>query len=165
MLQLCVRSLHSTCLRRATTRLEMPAMSPTMTQGNIAQGGWKIKEGEKFSAGDVLLEIETDKATIDIEAPDSGILGKIVVPDGTKSVPVGKVIALLAEEGDDLNNLEIPPLEPALSQQKDARQTKTENAPSLHQHVHSETRLFPSVSRLLSANSLDVSKIKGTGQV
>ncbi|KNZ73403.1 Dihydrolipoyllysine-residue acetyltransferase component of pyruvate dehydrogenase complex, mitochondrial [Termitomyces sp. J132] len=79
----------------------MPAMSPTMSEGGIA--AWKKKEGEAFATGDVLLEIETDKATIDVEAQDDGILAKIIAQDGAKGVQVGVPIAILAEEGDDLS--------------------------------------------------------------
>lgn len=84
----------------------MPALSPTMTEGNIAN--WKLKEGESFSAGDVLLEIETDKATMDVEAQDDGILVKVMQGEGTKGVKVGQRIAVTAEAGDDINSLEIP---------------------------------------------------------
>lgn len=77
-----------------------------MTAGGIAT--WKVKEGQAFSAGDVLLEIETDKATMDVEAQDDGVLAKIVVQDGAKDVNVGKIIAMLAEEGDDISNVEVP---------------------------------------------------------
>ena len=65
----------------------MPAMSPTMTEGNIAS--WKVKEGDSFSTGDVLLEIETDKASMDVEAADDGVMFKIFAEDGSKSVQVG----------------------------------------------------------------------------
>lgn len=65
----------------------MPAMSPTMTEGNIAS--WKVKEGDSFSAGDILLEIETDKASMDVEATDDGIMYKILAQDGSKSIKVG----------------------------------------------------------------------------
>lgn len=85
----------------------MPALSPTMTEGNIAT--WKIKEGDSFAAGDVILEIETDKAQMDVEAQDNGILAKITQGDGSKAVKVGERIGVLAEEGDDLSSLEIPP--------------------------------------------------------
>jgi pyruvate/2-oxoglutarate dehydrogenase complex dihydrolipoamide acyltransferase (E2) component len=84
----------------------MPAMSPTMTEGGIAN--WKKAEGDTFVAGDVLLEIETDKATIDVEAQDDGIMGKILVQAGENKVPVGQVIAILAEEGDDISSIEVP---------------------------------------------------------
>lgn len=78
-----------------------------MTEGNIAS--WKVKEGESFSTGDVLLEIETDKATMDVEAQDDGIMAKIFAQDGSKGVQVGTRIAVIAEEGDDISTLEIPP--------------------------------------------------------
>jgi pyruvate/2-oxoglutarate dehydrogenase complex dihydrolipoamide acyltransferase (E2) component len=84
----------------------MPALSPTMTEGNIAS--WKIKEGDSFSAGDVLLEIETDKASMDVEAQDDGIMAKIIQGDGAKGVQVGARIGVLAEPGDDLGTLDIP---------------------------------------------------------
>ncbi|CBX94561.1 hypothetical protein LEMA_P120520.1 [Plenodomus lingam JN3] len=90
----------------AAQNFNMPALSPTMTEGNIAS--WKIKEGDSFSAGDVLLEIETDKAQMDVEAQDDGILAKIIVGDGSKAVQVGSRIAVTAEPGDDLSSLEIP---------------------------------------------------------
>jgi len=81
-------------------------MSPTMTEGNIAT--WKVKEGDSFSAGDVLLEIETDKAQMDVEAQEDGIMAKIMTQDGAKAVKVGQRIAVLADAGDDISSLEIP---------------------------------------------------------
>src|SRR6202034_598903 len=84
----------------------MPALSPTMTEGNIAK--WSVKEGDSFSAGDVLLEIETDKASMDVEAQDDGIMAKIVQGDGSKGIKVGTRIGVIAETGDDLSTLEIP---------------------------------------------------------
>ncbi|KAK6910836.1 hypothetical protein I203_104870 [Kwoniella mangroviensis CBS 8507] len=93
-------------VRYATTSMRMPAMSPTMTEGGIAS--WKKKEGESFSAGDVLLEVETDKATIDVESQDDGVMGKIIAQDGSSKIPVGQIIAILAEEGDDLSAITIP---------------------------------------------------------
>ncbi|KKY14282.1 putative pyruvate dehydrogenase protein x component [Phaeomoniella chlamydospora] len=84
----------------------MPALSPTMTEGNIAT--WKVKEGDSFQAGDILLEIETDKATMDVEAQDPGVMVKIFKSDGEKSVQVGTRIAVIGEEGDDPKSLDIP---------------------------------------------------------
>jgi pyruvate dehydrogenase E2 component (dihydrolipoamide acetyltransferase) len=78
----------------------MPALSPTMEKGNLAK--WLKKEGEKVKPGDVIAEIETDKATMEYEAIDEGTLAKIVVPEGTQDVPVRAVIAVLAEEGEDV---------------------------------------------------------------
>ena len=79
--------------------ITMPALSPTMTEGNLAK--WIKKEGDKVKAGDVIAEIETDKATMEVEAVDEGVLGKIVVVAGTEGVKVNAVIALLLEEGED----------------------------------------------------------------
>jgi pyruvate/2-oxoglutarate dehydrogenase complex dihydrolipoamide acyltransferase (E2) component len=82
-----------------------------MTEGNIAK--WNVKEGDSFSAGDVLLEIETDKASMDVEAQDDGILAKITQGDGSKGIKVGTRIGVLAEPGDDLSSLDIPAEESA----------------------------------------------------
>src|ERR1700736_2240369 len=78
----------------------MPALSPTMTEGKIAK--WLKQPGDAVKAGDVLAEIETDKATMEVEAVDEGTLAKILVPEGTQDVPVNNVIAVLAGEGEDL---------------------------------------------------------------
>jgi pyruvate dehydrogenase E2 component (dihydrolipoamide acetyltransferase) len=78
----------------------MPALSPTMEKGNLAK--WLKKEGDKVKPGDVIAEIETDKATMEYEAIDEGTLAKIVVPEGTQDVPVNQLIAVLAEEGEDV---------------------------------------------------------------
>jgi pyruvate dehydrogenase E2 component (dihydrolipoamide acetyltransferase) len=78
----------------------MPALSPTMEKGNLAK--WLVKEGDKVSSGDVIAEIETDKATMEVEAVDEGTVAKIVVPEGTADVPVNDLIAVLAGEGEDV---------------------------------------------------------------
>src|SRR5262250_3566828 len=78
----------------------MPALSPTMEKGNLAK--WLKKEGDKVKAGDVIAEIETDKATMEYESIDDGVLAKIVVPEGTQDVPVNQLIAVLAQEGEDV---------------------------------------------------------------
>jgi pyruvate/2-oxoglutarate dehydrogenase complex dihydrolipoamide acyltransferase (E2) component len=148
-----------------------------MTEGGISS--WKKKEGESFSAGEVLLEIETDKATIDVEAQEDGILGKILVPDGSKNVPVGRLIALLAEEGDDVSNLEAPKEEPK-STSSSKPETSAASLPHVPtpsqtpQHVqesaghsrhptHSK-HLLPSVIRLLIEGGItNAEVIKGTG--
>ena len=81
----------------------MPALSPTMTEGKVAR--WLKNEGDAVKSGDVLAEIETDKATMEVEAVDEGTLGKIVVPSGTEAVKVNDVIALILEEGEDKSAL------------------------------------------------------------
>lgn len=84
--------------------ITMPALSPTMTEGNLAK--WTKKEGDKIKAGDVIAEIETDKATMEVEAVDEGVMGKIVIPAGTEGVKVNAVIALLLAEGEDKKALD-----------------------------------------------------------
>ncbi len=97
----------------------MPALSPTMTEGTLAK--WHKKEGDAVAAGDVLAEIETDKATMEVEAVDEGTLGKILVKDGADNVPVNKVIALLLEEGEDKKALkDYTPAEPTPAEETPA---------------------------------------------
>src|SRR5207302_6916081 len=81
----------------------MPALSPTMEKGNLAK--WVKKEGEPVKAGDVIAEIETDKATMEVEAADEGTLGKILVPEGTADVAVNTPIAMILAEGEDASAL------------------------------------------------------------
>ncbi|KAF4457522.1 pyruvate dehydrogenase E2 component (dihydrolipoamide acetyltransferase) [Fusarium austroafricanum] len=157
----------------------MPALSPTMTEGNIAT--WKVKEGESFSAGDVLLEIETDKASMDVEAQDDGIMVKIMAADGSKAVQVGSRIGVIAEAGDDINSLEIPADEQAKQpkEQFSAQAPKESTAPSELKPVEKKSAkptgndtyehkypLLPSVGHLIKEKGIsevDVKKIKGTG--
>jgi pyruvate dehydrogenase E2 component (dihydrolipoamide acetyltransferase) len=84
--------------------LLMPALSPTMTEGTLAR--WVKKEGDTITAGDVVAEIETDKATMEVEAVDEGVLGKILIKEGSENVPVNDVIALILEEGEDKKALD-----------------------------------------------------------
>jgi len=117
-----------------------------MTEGNIAS--WNVKEGDSFVAGDVLLEIETDKAQMDVEAQDDGIIAKITQGDGTKGIKVGTRIAVMAEPGDDLSSLEIPPEEAAASQPKaEESKSKEEPAPSSQPQKLSETTAKPPSSK------------------
>lgn len=83
----------------------MPALSPTMEEGNLAK--WLVKEGDSVSAGDIIAEIETDKATMEVEAIDEGVVAKIAVAEGAQGVKVNAVIAILAEEGEDASNVEV----------------------------------------------------------
>jgi pyruvate dehydrogenase E1 component beta subunit len=81
--------------------LKMPALSPTMEEGTLAR--WLVKEGDEVQAGDILAEIETDKATMEFESIDEGVVGKILIPEGTENVKVGTVIAVLAGEGEEVS--------------------------------------------------------------
>ncbi len=109
-----------------TIQILMPALSPTMTEGKIAR--WLKKEGDKVKAGQVLAEIETDKATMEVEAVDEGTLGKILIPAGTENVKVNEPIAVLLEEGENaeaLKNVKAAPAPVA------SVETKAEAAPVL----------------------------------
>src|SRR6188768_2610240 len=100
----------------------MPALSPTMEEGTLAK--WLVKEGDKVSSGAILAEIETDKATMEFEAVDEGVIGKIVVPEGTDNVKVGTVIAVLVEDGEDASAVTAA----AAPAKADAAPAKTEAA-------------------------------------
>lgn len=159
----------------------MPALSPTMTEGNIAS--WKVKDGQPFSAGDVLLEIETDKATMDVEAQDDGVMMKVLSPDGSKSVQVGSRIAVVADAGDDVSSLEMPADE-APKQQQFAPEAKSSTPPKTTNRGGSEPNqasrpasdtgkkhdqkypLMPAVEHLVKQHGLtaeDVATITPTG--
>src|SRR6187397_2224367 len=93
----------------------MPALSPTMEKGNLAK--WLKKEGDEVKSGDVIAEIETDKATMEVEATDEGTLGKILVPEGTADVAVNTPIAVILSDGEDASSIKVtksaPPLAPS----------------------------------------------------
>jgi pyruvate dehydrogenase E2 component (dihydrolipoamide acetyltransferase) len=103
----------------------MPALSPTMEKGNLAK--WLKKEGDKVKSGDVIAEIETDKATMEVEAVDEGTIAKIVVPEGTQDVPVNDVIAVLAGDGEDVKAAGAAPQQPKSEAKSEAKaEAKTE---------------------------------------
>src|SRR5436189_1734805 len=101
----------------------MPALSPTMEKGNLSK--WLKQEGDKVKSGDVIAEIETDKATMEVEAVDEGTLGKILVPEGTNDVAVNTPIATILSEGEDASAAS----EPAKAASKPAPQPKAAEAP------------------------------------
>lgn len=147
-----------------------------MTEGSIA--AWRVKEGDNFTAGDVLLEIETDKATMDVEAQDDGVMFKITTGDGSKGVPVGTRIAVIAEQGDDLSTLEIPADNaPKQAAEKSAQDSPAEAIPQEERTASGSEAasaaatgatsgkaqkqtypLYPSIIQLLHENGIDVSK-------
>ena len=104
-----------------TTEILMPALSPTMEEGKLAK--WLVKEGDKVSAGDIIAEIETDKATMEFEAVDEGILAKIIVAEGTEGVLVNSPIAMMADEANE-NTVDVKPIEKNV--QTDTSSTRTE---------------------------------------
>src|SRR3954454_9933333 len=96
----------------------MPALSPTMTEGKLAK--WHVKVGDEVKSGQVVCEIETDKATMEVEAVDEGKVGQIVVPEGTDGVAVNAVIAVLLEEGEKSEATPAPAAAPAKAKTKPA---------------------------------------------
>ncbi len=98
------------------TNILMPALSPTMTEGTLAR--WLKHEGDTVKAGDVIAEIETDKATMEVEAVDEGVLGRILVPDGTQGVKVNDPIAILVEPGE-----KVPSAAPAATAPRPCRRS------------------------------------------
>ncbi|KAJ0102308.1 hypothetical protein Patl1_05970 [Pistacia atlantica] len=123
--------------------LGMPALSPTMSQGNIAK--WMKKEGDKIEVGDILCEIETDKATVEFESLEEGYLAKILVPEGSKDVPVGQPIAITVEELDDIQNIpstvgggsEVKPTQQDIKQEETVQETSSAsiNTAELPPHI------------------------------
>src|SRR3954469_649807 len=100
------------------TNILMPALSPTMTEGTLSR--WLKKEGDSIKAGDVIAEIETDKATMEVEAVDEGVLGKILVADGAANIAVNAPIAILVEEGEAVPSGPAAPAAPAPQKQEKA---------------------------------------------
>jgi pyruvate dehydrogenase E2 component (dihydrolipoamide acetyltransferase) len=160
----------------------MPALSPTMTEGKLAK--WLIKEGDTVESGDVMAEIETDKATMEVEAVDEGVVGKIMVAEGSEGVAVNAVIALLLADGEDASALEgaddSAPAAPKPAADAEAPKAKAENktestakaeaAPTSPPPAASPTkadgeRIFasPLAKRLASMEGLDLGQIAGSG--
>ncbi len=159
--------------------ITMPALSPTMEEGNLAK--WLVKEGDSVSAGDVIAEIETDKATMEVEAVDEGVMAHIVVAAGTEGVKVNAVIAVVAEEGEDIKTVKTSPVVDSIAVKETSTPNETEkpvaptavNAvetdeksplPSI-QNAETNKRVFasPLARRIAKDAGLDLSKITGSG--
>ena len=146
------------------TNILMPALSPTMTEGNLAR--WLKQEGERIKAGDVIAEIETDKATMEVEAVDEGILGRILVPAGTQGVKVNDVIAVLVETGEAVPAAGAAPKAAAAPAAAPAPVTApVAAAPAPVAAPASGDRVFasPLARRMAAQAGLDISKIAGSG--
>ena len=155
--------------------ITMPALSPTMEEGNLAK--WLIEEGDSVASGDVIAEIETDKATMEVEAVDEGVVAKILVPEGTEGVKVNALIAILAEEGEDAvaagPNAPVEALAPAEAPAEAPAPAAPVPAvaapvPATHQPsaaAPNGQRIFSSpLARSLAANAgLDISALTGSG--
>ena len=152
----------------------MPALSPTMTEGNLAK--WHKKPGDKVSAGDVIAEIETDKATMEVEAVDEGTLGEIKVPEGTQGVKVNDVIAVLLGEGESAGTAApapkpaaAPPPKPAAPALQAAAPAPTAPAPkpmaASPTSVAPDSRIFvsPLARRMAEQAGVNLGSLKGSG--
>jgi pyruvate dehydrogenase E1 component beta subunit len=109
-----------------TIQLLMPALSPTMEEGTLAK--WNVKEGDEIKSGDVIAEIETDKATMEFEAVDEGVMGKILIPEGTENVKVNEPIAILLEEGEDASAADAAPEAAAPAEANDTEEKPDHSA-------------------------------------
>jgi len=150
----------------------MPALSPTMTSGNLTK--WHKKEGDVVKSGDILAEVETDKATMEVEAVDEGIIGRIMVLEKTNEVPVNSVIAILLEEGEDasaLNNFQ-----PRSHKTEEVKAETIETPKEVHvadPNVVSDDKIFvsplakifvsPLAKRIAAQNDVDFKSIQGSG--
>lgn len=164
----------------------MPALSPTMEEGKLAK--WHVKEGDKVSSGDVIAEIETDKATMEVEAVDEGRVGKLLVPEGAENVPVNKPIAILLGEDEDASALAAAasapatpsaPVVPAKAEApKEAAAAPASapapapvpaapaaKAPVQQAPEHGGTRIFasPLAKRIAKEKGVDLAAVKGSG--
>lgn len=150
------------------TNILMPALSPTMEEGTLTK--WMVKEGDEVRSGDVIAEIETDKATMEVEAVEEGKIVKIVVPEGSENVKVNAVIAVIAEDGEDANAPAAPKPQ-AKTESAPQPATKIEPAPvavksATPTHVApSETRVFatPLARRIANDKGIDLAAITGSG--
>jgi len=148
------------------TNILMPALSPTMTEGNLAR--WLKQEGERIKAGDVIAEIETDKATMEVEAVDEGILGRILVPAGTQGVKVNDVIAVLVEAGEAVPAAGAAPKAAPAAVPAPAAPAPVAAAPiavAPAPAAASSDRVFasPLARRMAAQAGVDISKIAGSG--
>ena len=158
--------------------IKMPALSPTMTDGTLAR--WLVKEGDEVRSGDVIAEIETDKATMEVESIDEGIVAVIAVEAGAQNVPVNAVIAILAEEGEDPASISSdtasvdapvetpaapaePPAEPPVVTPTQPAQQPTALAPQAVPSSGARVFASPLARRIAAQNELPLAGLKGTG--
>ena len=158
--------------------ITMPALSPTMEEGTLAK--WRVKEGDSIGSGDVIAEIETDKATMEVEAVDEGVVAKILVAEGSEGVKVNAVIAVLAEDGEDPASVTAPSdatseapkitpapaADPALSPIAESPKPTPPMPKAVETHAANVTgRIFasPLAKRIAAQKSVDLTAITGTG--
>ncbi|KAF0909520.1 hypothetical protein E2562_037092 [Oryza meyeriana var. granulata] len=176
-----VRSFSSSAELPPHQEIGMPSLSPTMTEGNIAR--WLKKEGDKVSPGEVLCEVETDKATVEMECMEEGYLAKIIHADGAKEIKVGEIIAVTVEEEGDIEKFKdykpstsAAPVAPSeLKAQSEPTEPKVEEkepskapepkAPRIEEAPRPGDRIFssPLARKLAEDNNVPLSSVKGTG--
>ncbi len=147
-----------------TIQIFMPALSPTMTEGNLAK--WHKQEGDTVVSGDIIAEIETDKATMEVEAVEEGVLGRILVAEGSENVAVNTAIAVMLEEGEDASALDavvvdtpVPAAEPAPASPVEPVAEPVPMAPSSGDRVVAS----PLARRMATQSGLDIGAIAGSG--
>jgi len=148
--------------------ITMPALSPTMEEGTLAK--WLVKEGDEVSSGDLIAEIETDKATMEVEAVEEGVVAKLLVAEGTEGVAVNAVIAVLAEEGEDVGSVEAAPVAAAAPAVEPKPEPVTaESVPASAEKVAStpmsglRTKASPLAKRIAALKGIDLSALTGSG--
>jgi pyruvate dehydrogenase E2 component (dihydrolipoyllysine-residue acetyltransferase) len=154
-----------------TIEILMPALSPTMEEGTLAK--WLVKEGDTVQSGDLLAEIETDKATMEFEAVEEGVIGKLMVAEGTEAVAVNTVIAVMLEEGESAGDIAAAPAAAAAPSAEPAAAAETAVAVAAVAAAHAPaapaaadgTRVFasPLARRIAADKGLDLAQITGTG--
>jgi pyruvate dehydrogenase E2 component (dihydrolipoamide acetyltransferase) len=146
------------------TQILMPALSPTMEEGTLAK--WLVKEGDEVKSGQILAEIETDKATMEFEAVDEGIIGKILVAEGTAGVKVNDPIAVLLDEGEDASAADAAPAAkaaPAAPKAEAAAAPAASSAPAAPTAGGARVFASPLARRIAAEKGIDLTKVTGTG--
>lgn len=148
------------------TEILMPALSPTMEEGTLAK--WHVKEGDTVSSGDIMAEIETDKATMEFEAVDEGVMGKIVIPEGTEGVKVNDVIAVLLEDGetaDHIGETSAPAQAAPLATAAEAASIGGSDKVAPPAQAKDGERVFatPLARRIAADKGLDLANVTGSG--
>lgn len=146
--------------------LTMPALSPTMEEGTLAK--WLVKEGDTVASGDLLAEIETDKATMEFEAVDEGVVGKIFVADGSEAIKVGTVIAVILEDGESADDISASPTAPDPTTPPAVPQATAPapaTRPAATAQIAKGDRIFasPLARRIAADKGLELSQLSGTG--
>ena len=147
--------------------IQMPALSPTMEEGTLTK--WLVKEGDTVESGDIMAEIETDKATMEFEAVDEGIIGKIIIPEGTTGVKVNEIIAILLEDGEDASSIEIQEDIKLKNNTNDEVNVTNAEIKEIKADViksnSSADRVFatPLARRIAKSKDLDLNSISGSG--